>query len=130
MTDADIEEKVRAYFRGVYSERDFVSVNEMIADPTWRHKAGEVRQLDIAQTLDRLQDFLADCENCEIVPTKVLVSGDYATALWNGHSVRKNGDTWETCGIEIFRFEGGKIAEIWNSREGRGHWQSSVAGGI
>ena len=119
------ERVVRRYFTQIYGERHLDLLPEFIDDPTYRHKAGEVRALSMSDTRERLKSFLSECESCEIVPAKLVCAGEFVTALWQGRSRRHNSDEFETSGIEVFRFRNGKIVEIWNSRESGGHWRPS-----
>jgi ketosteroid isomerase-like protein len=116
---------VQRYLDVLYNERRLDLIPDLIADPTWRHKAGEVRSLTISETIERLQ---ATLDLCPVLRFETVVLHDDATMVtvnWNGSSTQRDGRSFEYCGIEVFRVVDGKIVEIWNSRETGGHWQPS-----
>ncbi len=116
---------VRRYLDVLYNERRLDLIPALIADPTWRHKAGEVQSLTITETIERLQ---ATLDLCPVLHFDSVVLHDDATMVtvnWNGSSTQRDGRSFEYCGIEVFRVVDGKIVEIWNSRETGGHWQPS-----
>jgi ketosteroid isomerase-like protein len=116
---------VQRYLDVLYNERRLDLIPDLIADPTWRHKAGEVRSLTITETIERLQ---ATLDLCPVLHFETVVLHDDATMVtvnWNGSSTQRDGRSFEYCGIEVFRVIDGKIVEIWNSRETSGHWQPS-----
>jgi hypothetical protein len=54
-------ETVQRYLDVLYNERRLDLIPELVADPTWRHKAGEVKSLTIAETVARLEATLGLC---------------------------------------------------------------------
>jgi ketosteroid isomerase-like protein len=116
---------VRRYLDVLYNERRLDLIPDLIADPTWRHKAGEVTSLSLDETVERLQ---ATLDLCPVLHFETVVLHDDETMVtvnWNGSSTQHDGRSYEYCGIEVFRVVDGKIVEIWNSRETSGHWQPS-----
>ncbi|MEO5899525.1 MAG: nuclear transport factor 2 family protein [Ilumatobacteraceae bacterium] len=107
------------------NERRFDLIPELIADPTCRHKAGEVRSLTFAERIVRLQATLDLCPVLRFDTVVLHDDGTMVTVNWNGGSTQRDGRAFEYCGIEVFRVVEGKIVEIWNSRETGGHWQPS-----
>jgi ketosteroid isomerase-like protein len=116
---------VERYLDVLYNERRLDLIPELIADPTWRHKAGEVRSLTLAETIERLQATLDLCPVLRFDTVVLHDDGTMVTVNWNGSSTQRDGRAFEYCGIEVFRVVEGKIVEIWNSRETGGHWQPS-----
>jgi ketosteroid isomerase-like protein len=116
---------VERYLDVLYNERRLDLIPELIADPTWRHKAGEVRSLTLAETIERLQATLDLCPVLRFDTVVLHDDGTMVTVNWNGSSTQLDGRAFEYCGIEVFRVVQGKIVEIWNSRETGGHWHPS-----
>jgi ketosteroid isomerase-like protein len=115
---------VTRYLDVLYNERRLDLIPELISDPTWRHRAGEVRCLTMPETVARLEETLALCPVLHF-DTSMLHAGDeMVTVAWNGRSTQTNGKSYEYCGIEVFRVVDGRIVEIWNSRETGGHWEA------
>lgn len=122
MSDRSAEAVVRRYLDVLYNERRLDLVGELISDPTWRHHAGEVRSLTMAETIARLQATLDLCPVLHFETTMLAANDEFVTVCWNGNSTQTNGKSYVYCGIEVFRVLDGRIVEIWNSRETGGHW--------
>lgn len=114
---------VTRYLDVLYNQRRLDLIPELIADPTWRHKAGEVRKLTMDETVERLEATLDLCPELHFDVALLHEGGDLVTVAWNGRSTQRDGQSYTYCGIEIFRVVDGKITEIWNSRETSGHWE-------
>jgi ketosteroid isomerase-like protein len=128
--DVDVEQRtaratVQRYLDVLYNQRRLDLIPELIADPTWRHKAGEVKLLSMAETVARLEATLELCPELHFDTVVLHDDGTMVTVNWNGRSVQADGRSYEYCGIEVFRVVDGVIVEIWNSRETGGHWQPS-----
>ena len=121
----DARSVVVTYLDVLYNQRRLDLIPELIADATWRHKAGEVKCLTIAESVKRLQDTLELCPELHFDTMVMHDDGTMVTVNWNGRSTQRDGRSYEYCGIEVFRVVDGKIVEIWNSRETSGHWQPS-----
>lgn len=117
-------EVVNTYLDILYNQRRLDLIPDLIADPTWRHAPGEVRQLSLAESVERLTRLLELCPVLRFETSVMVAEGDLVTVAWNGWSTQTSGKSYELAGIEIFRVAGGKIVEIWNSREARGLWQA------
>lgn len=118
-------ETVTTYLDVLYNQRRLDLIPALIADPTWRHHAGEVKQLDIAATIARLEATLELCPVLRFETAMMHDDGMMVTVAWNGNSTQRNGKSYVYCGIEVFRVVDGLIVEIWNSRETSGHWHPS-----
>ncbi|HKU95090.1 MAG TPA: ester cyclase [Vineibacter sp.] len=116
---------VDTYLDVLYNQRRLDLVPELIADPTWRHAPGEVKQLSLAESMARLAKLLDLCPVLRFETAVRVVEGPMVTVAWNGWSTQTNGKSYTLSGIEIFRVADGKIVEIWNSREAAGLWQPS-----
>lgn len=117
------QEVVTRYLDVLYNERRLDLIPELISDPTWRHKAGEVKSLTMAETITRLEDTLELCPVLHFDTTMLAATDEMVTVAWNGFSTQTNGKSYSYCGIEVFRVVDGRITEIWNSRETGGHWE-------
>lgn len=111
------------YLDVLYNERRLDLIPELIADPTWRHHAGEVKSLTLDETVSRLEATLELCPVLRFDTAMMCATDDMVTVAWNGESTQTNGKSYVYCGIEVFRVVDGKIVEIWNSRETSGHWE-------
>ena len=118
------EQTVRTYLDVMYNQRRLDLIPDLIADPTWRHKAGELKSLTIAETVKRLEDTLALCPVLNFETAMLAATDNMVTVAWNGSSTQTNGKSDVYCGIEVFHVADGKIIEIWNSRETRDHWHA------
>lgn len=119
-------EVVSTYLDVLYNQRRLDLIPDLIADPTWRHHAREVKELSLAASIERLEATLELCPELHFDVSLLHEGGDMVTVAWNGRSTQNDGKSYEYCGIEIFRVVDGKIVEIWNSRETGGHWESPV----
>ena len=128
MAERTPAETVRVYLDEIYNKGRVELGPELLADPTWRHQDGKLTQLSLAESMARLE------ANFKIWPTMrfdsalTMVDGDKVAVAWNGHCTKPDGEVMHLYGIEIFRVAGGKIVEIWNSKEWPGLWQTSPLG--
>ena len=53
---------------------------------------------------------------------RVVTLGELVSVAWNGWSTQTDGRSYEFAAVELFRVRDGKIVEIWNSKEAKGHW--------
>ncbi len=116
---------VDTYLDVLYNQRRLDLVPELIADPTWRHAPGEVKQLSLAQSMERLGKLLDLCPVLRFETAVRVAEGPLVTVAWNGWSTQTSGKSYTMSGIEIFRVMDGRIVEIWNSREAAGLWQAT-----
>lgn len=114
---------VERYLDVLYNERRLDLIPDLIADPTWRHHAGEVKSLTLEETVARLEATLELCPVLRFDTAMMCATDEMVTVAWNGASTQTSGKSYVYCGIEVFRVVDGKIVEIWNSRETRGHWE-------
>jgi predicted SnoaL-like aldol condensation-catalyzing enzyme len=114
---------VETYLDVLYNQRRLDLIPDLIADPTWRHAPGDVKQLSLAESIARLTKLLELCPVLRFETSVRVVEGPLVTVAWNGWSTQTSGKSYEMSGIEIFRVVDGRIVEIWNSREAAGLWQ-------
>jgi predicted SnoaL-like aldol condensation-catalyzing enzyme len=120
--DTSPEAVVRRYLAELYNERRLDLVPELIADPEVRHAPGETKVLSIAENTERLERMLAACPVLRFEPTVVISEGELVSVAWNGWSTQTDGRSYEFASVELFRVVDGKITEIWNAKEAKGHW--------
>jgi predicted SnoaL-like aldol condensation-catalyzing enzyme len=116
------EQVVRRYLAELYNERRLDLVDELIADPEIRHAPGEHRVMSLADNRERLERMFAQCPVLRFEPTVVIAQDDLVSVAWNGWSTQTDGRTYEFASVELFRVHDGKIVEIWNAKEAKGHW--------
>ena len=122
MRDTSPEAVVRRYLAVLYNERRLDLIPELVADPEIRHAPGETKVMTLAENTARLEKMLADCPVLRFEPAVVITQGELVSVAWNGYSTLTSGKQYEFAAVELFRVKDGKIVEIWNSREARGHW--------
>lgn len=122
MIDTSPEAVVRRYLAVLYNERRLDLVGELIADPEIRHSPGETVSMTLSENTARLEKMLAACPVLRFEPAVVITQGDLVSVAWNGWSTQTDTETYEFAAVELFRVRDGKIVEIWNAREARGHW--------
>lgn len=123
-TALDPEAVVRRYLAVLYNERRLDLIPELIADPEIRHAPGSTVLTTLAENTERLDKMLAECPVLRFEPTVVIAQDDLVSVAWNGWSTQKSGKSYEFAAVELFRVRDGKIVEIWNAKEARGHWSS------
>lgn len=118
----DPEAVVRRYLAVLYNERRLDLIPELLADPEIRHAPGESKVTTLAENTERLEKMLAACPVLRFEPAVVISQGELVSVAWNGWSTQTDGRTYEFAAVELFRVRDGKIVEIWNAREAKGHW--------
>ncbi|MPY94846.1 MAG: hypothetical protein GEV08_17820 [Acidimicrobiia bacterium] len=116
------EDVVRRYLAVLYNERRLDLVPELIAPDEVRHAPGDTNVLSLAENTERLEKMLAACPVLRFEPVVVITQGDLVSVAWNGWSTQTDGRSYVFAGVELFRVRDGKIVEIWNSKEAKGHW--------
>ncbi len=119
------EEVVRRYLAELYNERRLDLISELIADPEIRHSPGERIEMSLTENTERLERMFAACPVLRFEPTVVITQGDLVSVAWNGWSTQTDGRSYEFAAVELFRVRDGKIVEIWNAKEAKGHWQTT-----
>ena len=109
---------VDTYLRRVWNAGELDLLDQVCADTVIRHEAGKVDRMDRARQRKRIAGLIATR-----APqfTDVVLHGDdrFVTSVWN---LVGDGGAWQLCGIEVFRIEDGRIAEVWNSAHLEGAW--------
>lgn len=119
------EQVVRRYLAELYNERRLDLIGELIADPEIRHAPGERRVMSLAENTERLEKMFAMCPVIRFEPTVVITQDDLVSVAWNGWTTQTDGRSYEFAAVELFRVRDGKIVEIWNAKEAKGHWSTA-----
>jgi predicted SnoaL-like aldol condensation-catalyzing enzyme len=101
---------VNAYFEQVYTRRDADAVRIFVADPCLRHEHGELVTKTLDANVARVAALLDQAPDLRFDTPALFGDGEYVTAVFN---LRTGGRT--LSGIEVFRVQGGRITETWNS---------------
>lgn len=120
MTRSAIE-VVRAYIEEAWNKGRYDLVPELCADPVIRNEANSRIEVDHETQMARIR---TNYEALRPVFDFTVFHGDdsHVTLVWD---VRGRDPGWRWCGIEIFRVENGRIAEVWNAPYVDGEWGSS-----
>jgi predicted SnoaL-like aldol condensation-catalyzing enzyme len=126
VTDSTLspEDVVRRYLAELYNERRLDLAPELIADPEIRHAPGETKVMTLAENTERLAKMFAACPELRFEPAVVIAQDDLVSVAWNGWSTQLDGRSYEFAAVELFRVRDGKIVEIWNAKEAKGHWSA------
>lgn len=117
----DLHAFIAEYTDAVYHARDPEAAARYIADPCIRHEHGHRVVLSLAENQARIAGFLATATNLRFETAAAVAEGSlYASAYQ--FSFESEGQVQTLSGIEIFKIEGGKIAETWNAAAGQGPW--------
>lgn len=112
------------YLLELYNERRLELAPELLGDPQIRHTPGETKVLDMAANIARLQHLFDLCPVMRFDPKVVVANDDLVSVCWDGTTTQTSGKSYEFAATETFRVRDGKIVEIWNAKEARGHWGS------
>jgi steroid delta-isomerase-like uncharacterized protein len=129
MAAADNKELVRTFYDEVWHKGNVDVADDVFARDYVRHDlrathaaAGPEGQKQIARA------FRAAFPDLQFEVQIVIAEGDYVAARWTARGTHSGawGDTEPTgrsvtfSGVNIFRFESGRVAEIWNHRDDLG----------
>jgi len=111
-------ELIEIYWDRVYNEMEVELIREVCADPIVRHDPLSVTPLSHEEQIERV---LRTKPMRPFFTHHVLHADDhYVTSVWN--MVSRDGRNIELCGIEVFRAEGGRFTDCWNSTYMKGRW--------
>ena len=117
----DLHAFIQEYTDVVYHAANPEAAARFIADPCIRHEHGQRVMMSLAENTARIAGFLASVRNPRFEYIAALAEGNlYASAYQ--FSFEQDGREQTLSGIEIFKVEGGKITETWNSPAGQGAW--------
>ena len=120
---ADSEERnkalVRRFYDEVWQKGNLDFADEVFTDTYVRHdpRGGNPPTGARGQKLIA-QSFRRDCPDCQFIVDFMLAEGDKVAARWTIRGTHKpTGNKLDFVGVNIFRFAGGKVVEIWNHRD-------------
>ncbi len=129
MSEENHEALVRKFYEEVWNKGNLTVADEVFADDYVRHDLrpgnlppGPEGQKKIAR------DFRNAFPDLRLVPTFMISDGEMVVARWvmtgthkgKWADTRPTGRNVEFSGVNIFRFENGKVVEIWNYRDDLG----------
>ena len=100
-----------------YHQRDETTFRSMVADGCLRHDPGSTVAVPIEDNVARFRAFHAQFPGARFTNARTWEHGDAITVCYTIEA----GDT-VLSGIEVFRFDGGRIVEVWNTPPGKGAW--------
>lgn len=123
---AAIEEQNKALamrFTDAYQKGDIAAVREICSPDFVEHGVGQTFSLE--QAIETLKGNMAVFSDFTIIAEDVIAKGDRVAVRYlmkvahtgEGLGIPATGKKAETTGIEILRFENGKIAEAWTSED-------------
>ena len=117
----NLHDFIAEYTEAVYHQRDPEAAGRFIADPCLRHEHGHQVVMSLAENKQRIGGFIAAVQDLRFENAVALAEGEYYATAYQ-FSFARDGATQTLSGIEIFRVQGGKITETWNSAAGQGPW--------
>ena len=123
---AAVEEQNKALamrFTDAYQKGDIAAVKEICSPDFIEHGVGQTFSLE--QAIDILKGNMAIFSGFTIIAEDMIARGDRVAVRYlmkvthtgEGLGVPATGKKAETTGIEILRFENGKLAESWSAED-------------
>jgi predicted ester cyclase len=115
----DQNKALAARFMDAYQKGDYAAIRDICSPAFVEHGAGQTRSLD--QTIELGKSNLAIFSDFTIIAEHMIAEGDKVAVRYRlkvthtgeGLGIPATGKKAETTGVEILRFENGKIAEAW-----------------
>ncbi|MEM9464099.1 MAG: nuclear transport factor 2 family protein [Actinomycetota bacterium] len=127
MPDVDQTEATRAvihrYEHELYNARNLSLVEELMADPMYRHDAGgKVTEMSGDDCRDRIGGFFRDFTQLEFRTVHLVVEGTLASWTYQLTGTAHDGSKRTLSSIEVFEIIDGKITRVWNAAYTVGPW--------
>lgn len=119
---------IRRFYEEVWNKGNLSVADEVFADNYVRHdpRGGTPPPGPRGQKLIA-ESFRKSCPDCVMTVDLLLADGDYVIGRWTIRGTYKpSGKKVDFVGVNIFRFAGGKVAEIWNHRDDLGFSQQTA----
>jgi predicted ester cyclase len=112
----------------VWNEGRLDLASELVADGCLRHDPGKApARISLAENLERIASFRKQVPDLHFTNDDLVADGDRVVARFTMTGMDPDkGERFVFSGIEIFRLEGGKIAETWSSETAQGPWADSA----
>ncbi len=117
----DLHAFLQEYTEAVYHAADPEAAGRFIADPCIRHEHGHQVVMSLAENKARIAGFLAQAGKVTFNNIVVLADGDLLASAYE-FSFGPDDNQTKLSGMEIFKIQGGKITETWNTAAGQGPW--------
>ncbi len=117
----DLRELIERYTT-IWNTKDLAGFRTMVADGCIRRDPGKTIEISLAENEGRFLRAHEQLPGLRLANAWMWEHGaDTITVAFSMTS----GST-ELAGIEVFRFAGGKIVEVWNAPAGAGGWGSQL----
>ncbi|MEM7341795.1 MAG: nuclear transport factor 2 family protein [Actinomycetota bacterium] len=114
---------IHRYEHELYNARNLDLVEELLADPMYRHYAGgKVTEMTSADCRERIGGFFRDFELLEFRTIHLVVEGTLASWTYELTGTAHDGSKTVLSSIEVFEIIDGKIARVWNAEYSPGPW--------
>lgn len=125
---AENKELARRITGELWNEGDVERAPELIADDFVDHGSHSGRPGDREGYLERLREVHTAFPNMRVVDEELVAEGDVVVSRWEARGrhdgewmgVAPTGREVTVRGINVWRFEGGRAAERWNSYDALG----------
>ena len=120
---------MRRFYEEVWGAGHLEVADEVFADDYVRHDLRPTAPLPGPEGQKRIAaDFRAAFPDLQFDVELLLADGDFVVSRWTATgthlgtwgALEPSGRRVSFSGVNIFRFEGGKVAEIWNHRDDLG----------
>jgi len=122
-------DKVKRFYAEVWTKGNLAVADETFAADYVRHDLRPGNALPGPEGQKKIAaGFHESFTDIQMVPDFVLADGEYVTARWRITATHKqSGRKLDFRGVNIFRFQNGKVVEIWNHRDDLG-FREQMAG--
>ena len=132
MPPAENKTLIRRFYEEAWDEGKLDVIDEVFADDYVRHDLRATRAAPGPEGQKRItEDFRAAFPDLRFEVEIMLAEADFVAARWT--ATRTHDGRWGTIeptgrratfsGVNIFRFDNGKVAEIWNHRDDLGQFE-------
>ena len=132
MGQVENKQLVRRFYEEVWNKGNLDVADEVFADDYVRHDLRPTEAVPGPEGQKRAAaDFRAAFPDLRFEVDLVLADADFAVGTWHASgthlgrwgSVEPTGRAMTLSAVNIFRFENGKVAELWNFRDDLGLMQ-------
>jgi predicted ester cyclase len=123
---AESKALVRRFYEEAWGQRRLGVIDEVFADDYVRHELRPTQALPGPEAMKRITaDFRSSFPDLRFEVEVVIAEDELVAARWTASvgawgTVEPTARSATFSGVNIFRFENGKVAEIWNHRDDLG----------
>ena len=122
-TSAATRAVIHRYEQELYNARNVDLVDELLADPMYRHDAGgRVTEMSTAACRERIGGFFRDYEKLDFRTVHLIVEETLASWTYELVTTAHDGSQQVMSSIEVFEIIDGKITQVWNAEYSSGPW--------